>query len=303
MNAKGVNPILPTPFTQNGAVDVNSLRRLIDFQKEVGVHGVAILGFMGEAHKLSEAERQLVIETVAEQVKDEGDIWVGVRALGTMGAVEQAKIAEQAGATGVFVAPISIQSDEALYEHYRTVHENITIPVMIHDFPPAFGIILSAELIAKLGRDGICPYIKLEDAPVGGKMSQVIALSEGKTGVFGGLGGLYYLEELERGALGIMTGFAYPEALVRIYELFAAGEKAAAAAVFDRYAPLIRYEFQPKIGLAFRKHVFKKRGIFATDVVRSPATRMDDYTQAEFERTIARTGLALENAGVQHIEL
>ena len=85
MNPQGVNPILPTPFLDNGELDIPSLRRLIDFQKSVGVNGVAILGFMGEAHKLAEAERRTVIQTVVEQSDGEQDIWVGVRALGTMG--------------------------------------------------------------------------------------------------------------------------------------------------------------------------------------------------------------------------
>ena len=136
MNPQGVNPILPTPFLADGSLDIPSLRRLIDYQKSVGVNGVAILGFMGEAHKLSEAERRTVIKTVAEQSAGALDIWVGVRALGTMGAVEQSQIAQAEGAHAVFVAPIGVQNDAALYEHFATVASAIDIPVMIHDFPP-----------------------------------------------------------------------------------------------------------------------------------------------------------------------
>ena len=91
INAKGVSPILPTPFTASGAVDVPSLRQLIQYQKTVGVTSVSILGFMGKADKISTAEHQTIIKTVAEEATARAgtlDVWVGVRTLGTMGAVE-----------------------------------------------------------------------------------------------------------------------------------------------------------------------------------------------------------------------
>ncbi len=289
---RGVNPILPTPFTDQGELDVGSLERLIDFQLEAGVHGVAILGFMGEAHKLSEQERDQVVNTVVK-CAPELPVWVGVRALGTAGAIEQALRAEALGAAAVFVAPISPQQDAALYEHYKRVAAAVKIPVIIHDFPESFGIALSPDLIARLAKDGHTPYIKLEEPPVLTKLSKILELAEDKIAVFGGLGGEYFIEELERGAVGIMTGLAFPEILVRIYNQFQAGDHDGAAATFDKYASLIRYEFQPKIGLAFRKHIYWKRGIFAATHVRAPGMQLDAYTQGELERVVARSGLDL----------
>lgn len=291
---RGVHPILPTPFLEDGALDLESLRRLIDFQLAVGVQGVAILGFLGEAHKLSEEERKRVARTVVEQAGGKIPVSVGVRALGTAGAVEQAQAAEELGARSVFVAPIAPQNDAALYAHYRTIAEAISIPVVIHDFPQSFGITLSAELIGSLARDGHTPYIKLEEAPVLTKVTRAIQAANGKLGVFGGLGGEYFLEELERGSVGIMTGFAFPEVLLRIYEQFANGDREGAAATFDKYMPLIRYEFQPNIGLAYRKHIYWKRGVFATPLIRPPGAGLDEYTQGELERIVARVGLDLD---------
>jgi len=300
MELKGVNPILPTPFTASGDLDLDSLRRLIDFQVEAGVDGVAILGFLGEAHKLAEAERRSVVDTVVEQAAGRLAVWVGVRALGTAGAVEQARSAQAAGASAVFVAPIAPQSDAALYQHYRTVAEAVDLPVIVHDFPESFGITLSPELIARLCDDGFTPYIKLEEPPVLPKLSRLLELTGGRIGVFGGLGGEYFLEELQRGALGIMTGFAFPEVLVRIYRQFTSGDAAGAARTFDRYLPLIRYEFQPRIGLAFRKHVYRERGVFATDHIRPPGMPLDETSRDELEAIIARVGLSLE-PGVRRV--
>ena len=288
----GVNPILPTPFADDGSLDVASLQRLVAFQREAGVHGLAILGFMGEAHKLDEAERRTVIATTVAQ-SDGLSVWVGVRALGTAGAVEQARQAEALGAAAVFVAPAGPQHDDALYEHFATVARAIGIPVVLHDFPESFGITLSPELIARLARDGLAPYIKAEEPPVLQKMTRVLELAQNEIGVFGGLGGTYFLEELERGAVGIMTGLAYPEVLLAIHDRYRSGDHEAATQVFDRFIPYIRYEFQPKIGLAYRKHLFWKRGIIASTTIRSPGMRLDTRSRDELERVVRRVGLPL----------
>lgn len=294
MRAKGVYPILPTPFKDSGEVDVESLRRLITYQKQTGVNGVALLGFMGEAHKLSFAERRLVLQVGADEAAGELEMWVGVRALGTMGAIEQAQMAESEGANAVFVAPIPVQNDEALYQHFKAVKEALTIPVIIHDYPASFSAILSPDLITRLATDGICPYIKLEEPPTGPKVSKVRELSQDKIGIFGGLGAIYLLEELERGALGIASGFSFSDVLVRICELYANGQHDAAARTFHHYAPLIRYEFQPKMGIALRKYAYYRRGIFSSPHERSPAGyQLDAYTAKEYERIIERCGLSL----------
>ena len=234
------------------------------------------------------------METVVARAAGRLKVWVGVRALGTAGAVEQARAAQNLGASAVFVAPIAPQSDAALYEHYRTVAGAVDVPVIIHDYPASFGITLSPELIARLVNEGLTPYVKLEDAPVLQKLSRVRELTGGAIGVFGGLGGEYFLEELQRGAVGIMTGFAFPEVLLKIYRQFRAGDVAAAASTFDRYMPLIRYEFQPKIGLAFRKHVYLQRGVFASTFIRPPGTTLDEISRKEFEAIAARVGLPLK---------
>jgi 4-hydroxy-tetrahydrodipicolinate synthase len=78
---------------------------------------------------------------------------------------------------------------------------------------------------------------------------------------------------------------------------YVASLSVSATSVFDRYCPLLRYEFQPKIGLAFRKHVYKRRGVFATDHIRPPGLRLDPRSVQELEATIARVGLPLEPVG------
>lgn len=297
MNPKGVYPILPTPFTKVGEVDVASIRTLIDFELKMGVHGLSILGFMGEAHKLALDERRTVIETVIDQAADRVPTWVGVRAFGAAGAIEQAREAEELGAESVFVAPIGVQDDDVIFDYYAMVAEAVNIPLVIHDFPESFGTVLSPKLIARMANEiaGVT-CIKLEEPPVLQKLSKIRELTGEEFGIFGGLGGEYFIEELQRGANGIMTGFAFPEVLVRIYEQYRSGDEAAAAETFDKYVPLIRYEFQPKIGLAFRKHIYQRRGAIATTFIRKPGRTLDDTTRTELEAIIARVGLTLDGS-------
>lgn len=292
MHPRGVYPILPTPFTDDGNVDVDSVRSLIDFCVRMGVHGTAILGFLGEAHKLSTPERQQVVETVVDQAEGRLATWVGVRAFGSAGAIEQAREAEDLGAEAVFVAPIGVQDDAALFDFYADVAGSIDIPVIIHDYPASFGTVLSADLIARMAKQipGV-QRLKLEDPPVLQKLSRLRKLAGDDLAIFGGLGGEYFLEELQRGAHGIMTGFAFPEILVTIFERYGAGDQDGAAEVFDRYMPLIRYEFQPKIGLALRKYIYQRRGAIATTAVRKPGGQLDAVTKAELDAIVARVGL------------
>lgn len=291
---QGVHPMLPTAFTSDGDFDPDSQRRLVEFMVEVGVRGVAILGFLGESHKLSGVERRQVVEAVTKAAAGRIKVLVGVRALGTAGAIEQAVEARELGADAVFAAPLAVQNDTVLYDYYRDLATLSRIPVMIHDFPDSFGTIISASLITRLANSvkGIVG-IKSEEPPVLVKLSHILEEAP-HFEVLGGLGGVYFLEELQRGAVGIMSGFAFPEVLVKIFDLFQAGQEQAAAATFDKYVPLIRYEFQPKIGVAFRKYSYMKRGIFESDYIRTPGMKLDSRSQREFEQIVARVGLSFD---------
>ena len=303
LNAQGVFTICPTPFDDSLKVDVESIKSLVDFLLDTGITGLAILGFLGELHKLSNAERRLVTETFVNHTKGRVPVWVGVRAHGITGAIEQAIEAQDAGADAVFAAPLDNAGDALLFDYYKAIADAIKIPVVIHDFPDSFGTEIRPEVVARLGKEGGVHMIKMEEPPVGPKISRIRELAgDDAMKIFGGLGGMFFLEELQRGAVGTMTGFAYPEVLVEIYNRFAAGDQAGAAAVFDRYCPLIRYEFQPKLGLALRKHVYQQRGAIKSRAIRAPGMKIDALTVKELEATIARVGLSVTGKGRQAIK-
>jgi 4-hydroxy-tetrahydrodipicolinate synthase len=140
-----------------------------------------------------------------------------------------------------------------------------------------------------------CRYVKLEEAPTTIKISALVGRIEDpnkRAGIFGGLGGMYFYEELARGATGIMTGFAYQEILAKIYGLFEAGERDGSREYFFRYLPLIRFEAQLGVGgVGIRKEVYKMRGVIPSSHVRSPAPPLDTRTLHELEDLVGFLGL------------
>lgn len=291
----GVYNITPTPFHPDGSLDVASLARLTAFTRGTGVNGMTILGVLGEADKLTERERDVVIETTMAEAGAGFPICVGTTHAGTDGCIAYSRRAQALGAVAVMVAPpkLARTNDAALHRHYVAVAEALDIPVVVQDFPPAVGgITMSPELIAGLAAASPrLVHLKLEDEPSPMKVSQVLAANPAVK-IFGGLGGMMFLEELRHGAVGTMTGFAFPEILVRIQRAFAAGDLDDATAVFYKYCPLIRFENQPRINLALRKHIYHRRGVIASPRVRSPFSPVDDGTLADLDDLLRRLGLA-----------
>ena len=291
----GVFNITPTPFHPDGTLDEASLRRLTAFTRDKGVNGMTILGVLGEADKLTERERDQVIAATIEEAGAGFPICVGTTHAGTDGCIAFSRRAAELGAAAVMVAPpkLARANDAAMRRHYLAVAEAIDLPVVVQDFPPAVGgITMSVELIAALAAESPrLAFLKLEDEPSPMKVSQVLEANP-SVKIFGGLGGMMFLEELRHGAIGTMTGFGFPEILVEIHRKFADGDRDGATEVFYRYMPLIRFENQPRINLALRKHIYFKRGAIASPRVRAPFSPVDAGTLADLDDILARLGLS-----------
>jgi len=290
----GIYNITPTPFQPDGSLDESSLKRLTTFTRGTGVNGMTILGVLGEADKLTEAERDRVTSLVIETAGEGFPICVGTTHAGTDGCIAYSRRAQELGAKAVMVAPpkLARANDAALERHYVAVAEAVDIPVVVQDFPPAVGgITMSVELIARLAAASPrLSFLKLEDEPAPMKISQILAANK-DVKIFGGLGGMMFLEELRHGAIGTMTGFAFPEILVDILARFTAGDLDGATAVFYQFLPIIRFENQPRINLALRKHIYQRRGVIADARVRSPYTPVDAATLADLDDILRRLDL------------
>jgi 4-hydroxy-tetrahydrodipicolinate synthase len=298
MSLSGVCTITLTPFTEEGDVDLESIDSLAGLYLDSGVDGLTILGIMGEAHKLSDTERSMVMERYIEAAGERVPVVVGCSAMATKVTAKRAREAEAAGAAAIMVAPPNnVKNLDLVFEHYRRVAEAVSIPVVVQDEPVNTGVVMPAPFIARVVNEiEGCRYVKLEEAPTTikiTKLSEKIEETEKNASIFGGLGGMYFYEELSRGAVGIMTGFAYQEILVRTYELFSEGREREAREYFFRYLPLVRFEAQLGVGgVGIRKEVFKMRGAISSSHVRFPAPALDEETLRELEELVGLLGLA-----------
>jgi 4-hydroxy-tetrahydrodipicolinate synthase len=297
MSLRGVCTIALTPFTDEGGVDFGGIDALADHYLESGVHGLVVLGIMGEAHKLTDAERSAVVERYVAAIDGRVPVVVGCSAPATRVVTERAREAEQSGAAAVMVAPPNnVKNLDLVFGHYRGVAECTSLPVVVQDEPVNTGVVMPAGFVARLMNEvENCRYVKLEEAPTTIKISALVGRIEDpnkRAGIFGGLGGMYFYEELARGATGIMTGFAYQEILAKIYGLFEAGKRDGSREYFFRYLPLIRFEAQLGVGgVGIRKEVYKMRRVIPSSHVRSPAPPLDTRTLHELEDLVGFLGL------------
>lgn len=288
--------IAATPFTADGALDVASLDRLVDFYLGHRVHGLTLLGLMGEAQKLTADESLHVVRRVLARVGRRVPVVVGVSNPGLAPLSALAAEAMDAGAAGVMVAPpAGLRGEETLFSYMASVFRVLdpATPVVYQDYPQSTGVFLPVPLFHRMVEAfPRLVVLKHEDAPGLAKLTQIREDerrdSRRRVSVLVGNGALYYPQELARGADGAMTGFAYPEMLVEVYERFTAGDLDAAEDVFDAYLPLLRMEHQPGIGLAVRKALLHRRGAIASPAVRTPGPSLTSEDQREIERLISR---------------
>jgi 4-hydroxy-tetrahydrodipicolinate synthase len=294
IDASGVYVIAVTPFTANGAIDGKSVDRMVDFYLGCGVTGITVLGIMGEAPKLTHAEAVAVARQVVGRANV--PVVVGVSAPGFAAMAELSKAVMDFGAAGVMIAPPStLKTDDQIVDYYDNAAEAIgrDVPFVIQDYPLANGVVFAPSVVRRIvASNPSCVMLKHEDWPGLDKITTLRKFTADgamrRISILCGNGGLFLPQEVERGADGAMTGYAFPEMLVAVVRSIKAGERAAAHDLFDRHLPLLRHEHQPGVGLAVRKYVLKRRGVIASDAQRKPVGRLSPESIADIEWMLDR---------------
>ena len=293
--AKGVFVIAPTPFHPDGRIDEASADRMTDRFVEAGCDGMTLLGVMGEAPKLDQAESIALVQRI---VRRAGRAQIIVCVTGPVFAAMRgiARALMDAGAAAVMIAPPpTLRTDDQVVTYFRQAVEAIgpDIPWVLQDYPQLFQVQMPAGVIRRIvGDSPSCVMLKAEDWPGLEKISGLRAAQAAgemrPLSILCGNGGIFLDFEMERGADGAMTGYAFPDMLVDLVRLAAAGERDKAHDLFDAHLPLIRYEQQPGLGLAVRKYVLMRRGIIASDAQRKPGSALSAKAVAEVEYLLGR---------------
>ena len=301
---KGIIAIATTQFDENNYIDYDSVESLANYYLESGVSGVTILGVMGEAHKLNIEEQKTLIKKYNDKLKDKVPVIVGVSNPGIDNLELLSKFSMDAGASGVMISGNNgLKNDDQIKIYFNQVLERTRdIPVCLQDYPPTTNVYFSETVINNLIKDH--PSIQMfkhEDCPGHNKLSRLIKYRKEKLNrnysIFVGNGGLYVPQELRRGADGIMTGFAFIEMLVNVFDLFNNNSKENSEDLFDLYLPLIRHEQQFGIGLALRKFILQKRGVIKFSKVRAPGPALTYEDIQEMNNLLKRLEFKLIEKG------
>jgi dihydrodipicolinate synthase/N-acetylneuraminate lyase len=282
---KGVFPVAPTTFNERGELDLASQRRCIDFLIDAGSNGICILANYSEQFALTDDEREVLMRSILEHVGGRVPVIVTTTHFSSRVCALRSKRAQEAGAAMVMVMPpyhgATLRAGEgAIYDFFRMVSDAIDIPIMIQDAPVS-GTALSAPFLARMAREvPKVAYFKIEVSGAAAKLREMIRLGgDAIEGPWDGEEAITLLADLDAGATGTMPSGAYPDALRRIVDDYAAGRREAAVAGYEHWLPLINYENR-QCGLAACKVLMKEGGIIASDAVRHPVLPLQADSRA-----------------------
>jgi 4-hydroxy-tetrahydrodipicolinate synthase len=276
----GVFSVLPTPFHEDGSLDLGGLAGLVRAHVDAGVAGLTALGVMGEAAELTEVERSSVLEGAIAAAGGR-PVVVGITGPSADLVAERARLAASRGAGGLMVSPSPTLDLTAAVEAAAAGG----LPIVIQDYPAGSGVVLSmADLIAAAEGQALVVGVKAEAPPTAGTIAALRARFPA-LGLAGGLGGLFLIDELRAGATGVMTGFALPDRLVEIVRCFPENP-ARAEREWLALLPLMRFEaFQP-FSLAARKEVWRLRGVIGSARCRRNGAVLDDVVRDDVRRAL-----------------
>ncbi len=290
---RGVVPIAPTPFRDNGDLDLDSQRRVFECMIDQGVDGICILANYSEQFLLTDEERTVLLDLALAHVRGRVPVIVTCSHFSTRIAAERARRAAAGGADMLMLMPpyhgALLRADETgTFEHFARVAEAApSLPIMVQDAPLS-GVTLSVAFLARLARElPQVAYFKIEVPGTAAKLRALIAAGGAAIrGPFDGEEGITLLADLDAGATGTMPSALLPDLIKPVLEHHRAGRRAEAAAAYGRILPLINYENR-QCGLRATKIVMAAGGVIASEVVRHPLEPLPAATRAGLLELVA----------------
>jgi 2-keto-3-deoxy-L-arabinonate dehydratase len=282
---RGVFPVVPTIFNDDGSLDLPGQLRCVDFMIDAGSTGLCILANFSEQFVLSDAERETLTRAILEHVADRVPVIVTTTHYATQICIERSQQAEALGAAMVMVMPpyhgaTFRVSEPQIEAFYQRLSDAIGIPIMIQDAPVA-GTPLSVPLLARMAQNiANVKYFKLEMPQAASKMRELIRVGGAAIeGPWDGEEAITLLADLDAGATGAMTGGAYPDGIRMIFDAFHAGDREEAVRQYGRWLPLINYENRQG-GILTAKALMKEGGVIRSDAPRHPFAQMSPEVRA-----------------------
>lgn len=234
---RGIIPALITPMYADESVNYEELRRQVKRQLDGGVHAIFCFGTNGEGYILTGKEKQRILETVIDEVGGRVPVYAGTGCISTRETVEQCKMAEAAGADvlSIITPSFAAASQNELYEHYKTVAEQVDLPIVLYNIPARTGNAIAPATVARLSRIENIVGAKDSSGNFANILGYIDAGKSRESGDFAVLSGndQLIIWNLLAGGTGGIAGCAnvYPHTMATVYDLFMEGriEEAKAA--------------------------------------------------------------------------
>ncbi len=279
----GAFPVIPTPFHDNGEIDTASLENVIEAMIAAGVNGMVFPGLASEYADLTREERLSTTAMIGRVLNGRVPFVVGAGSPSPEQSIEYSVAGAKAGAVCAMVmAPLELAGDEAaMVKFFQTLASRAEIPIMLQNAPPPMGAGLPADAINRILRQvPEIHYVKEETMPCGQRMEKILQNPPSTLkGVFGGAGGRYILDELNRGALGTVPASELCDMHVMLTQAYKSGDIAEARALFVKMLPILSMQAVYRCSLT--KEVLRLRGIISSSRVRAAGPVMDAGDIAE----------------------
>lgn len=274
--AAGAYAILATPFDAEGRLDEAGLERLARFFEERGAAGLVVLAVMGEGAKVDGDERRRAIAAVL-RARRSAPVTVGVTAPSTHLVRQRIDQASEMGADSVLLSPTGGMDGEQVRSLFAQAGR-AGVPIVLQDHPQSSGVHMPHTLIARILAEVETVVAVKNEAPPTAVKTVRLSASAGEDRPFtllGGLGALSLLDEMDSGAHGTMTGFAYPEVLCALVEAYRNGDRARARTLYEAFLPWLVFESTAVVSLGLRKELLRLRGLIGCAAERAPAPLAD----------------------------
>jgi 4-hydroxy-tetrahydrodipicolinate synthase len=274
----GLWAVLATPFTSDASeVDIESFLTQVDYYLDQGVAGLVALGVNGEALRLSAAERYRLLRELRSHCATDVPIVVGIPALPTEPSLDEIRnIIDALGdVPRAIMAPLPSSRGSDCIRHFDALHERSGVPFVAQDYPKTSGVNITVGALKEIV-EGCMSIVALKaEAPPTSLAVRELSI-DATVPIFGGLGATGTVDELAAGAVGAITGFAYPGGLVRTIQAFHEDRIRDGFLEWTRWHPYASFVAQDSIGLAMRKETLRRLGVLRTSAVRMPGAGFPD---------------------------
>lgn len=307
LNLQGIIPAIVTPMTDDGHLNLNVLRRYVEWLVRQGPVALAVNVDTGEGPHLTGGERRQVVETVKDAAQDRCRVVAGVAGPSTAQGVANAREAQAAGADALLVFPIPAflgqpLKPEVAYRYHAAIAEAVDLPLILFQLQPALGgVLYSTDILHRLIE--ISSVVAIKEASFDAlRFLQVKAALENASRKITLLTGNdnFICESMILGAEGALLGFSTlgTQEQVAMLEAVKRGDIAGARTIGDRLQPLANVIFAPPVTdyRARTKEALKMLGVIESAAVRPPLLPLDEAERAAVQRALERAGLLAPKA-------